>query len=86
MLNLELESAFSEIASLGSMHDDMSVKPCENCNMILVNYVDLWLVHSHVARLLDSVRLELRELVPCSWVLALDVRCLDLIWRPLWLR
>jgi hypothetical protein len=23
------------------MHDDMSAKPCKNCNMIMVNYVDL---------------------------------------------
>jgi hypothetical protein len=40
-LNLELESIFSEIASLQSAHDDMSDKPCDNCNMIMVNYVDL---------------------------------------------
>jgi hypothetical protein len=33
-LNLELESSFSEIASLRSTHDDMSVKPCDKCNMI----------------------------------------------------
>jgi hypothetical protein len=45
-LNLELESVFSEIASLRSVHDDMSYKPCDNCTMIMVNYVDLWLMHS----------------------------------------
>jgi hypothetical protein len=45
-LNLKLESSFSEIVSLRSMHDYMSVKPCDNCNMIIVNYVDLWLVYS----------------------------------------
>jgi hypothetical protein len=45
-LNLELESIFSEIASLRSMHDDMSDKACDNCTMIMVNYVDLWLMHS----------------------------------------
>jgi hypothetical protein len=28
--------------------------------MITVNYVDLWLVHSHIASLLDSAKLELR--------------------------
>jgi regulator of replication initiation timing len=61
-LNLELENAFSEIASLRSAHDDMSAKPCDNCKMIMVNYVDLWLVHSHVTSSLDGVRLELREL------------------------
>jgi hypothetical protein len=61
-LNLELESSFSEIASLRSVHDDMSAKPCGRCTMIMVNYADLWLIHSHVAGLLDSARLELREL------------------------
>jgi hypothetical protein len=30
--------------------------------MIMVNYVDLWLIHSHVASLLDGARLELRKL------------------------
>jgi hypothetical protein len=45
-LNLELESAFSEIASLRSAHDDMSAKPYDNCTMIMVNYADLWLLHS----------------------------------------
>jgi hypothetical protein len=58
-LNLELESVFSEIATLRSMHEDMSAKPCDNCNMTMVNYVDLWLIHSHVASLLDGARLEL---------------------------
>jgi hypothetical protein len=64
-LNLKLESAFSEIASLRSVHDDMSVKPCDRCKMIMVNYVDLWLVHSHISSLLDDARLELRELKSC---------------------
>jgi hypothetical protein len=40
----------------------MSAKPCDNCTMIMVNYADLWLMHSHVARLLDGARLELIEL------------------------
>jgi hypothetical protein len=79
-LNLELESSFSEIVSLQSAHDDMSAKPCNNCNMIMVNYVDLWLIHSHVASLLDGARLELRELKSRSTLLVL---CLDLIWRLL---
>jgi hypothetical protein len=61
-LNLELESASSEIATLRSTHDDVSSKPCDNYKMIMVNYADLWLVHSHVASLLDGARLELREL------------------------
>jgi hypothetical protein len=40
-LNRKLENSFAEIASLWSMHDDMSAKPCDNCKMIMVNYVDL---------------------------------------------
>jgi hypothetical protein len=44
------------------MHDDMSAKPCDNYNMIMVNYAYLWLIYSHVASLLDGARLELREL------------------------
>jgi hypothetical protein len=59
-LNLELESSFSKIASLRSAHDDMSAKPCDKCNMIMVSYADLWLVHYHIASLLDGARLELR--------------------------
>jgi hypothetical protein len=51
---------FSEIASLRSAHDDMSTKPCDSCIMIMVNSVDLWLIHSHVASLFDRARLELR--------------------------
>jgi hypothetical protein len=61
-LNLELESASSEIATLRSTHDDMSVKPCDKCKMIMVNYADLWLMYSSVASLLDGARLELKEL------------------------
>jgi hypothetical protein len=40
-LNLELKSSFSEIASLRSVHDDMSAKPCDNCKIMMVNYADL---------------------------------------------
>jgi hypothetical protein len=55
-LNLELESSYSEIASLLLVHDDMSAKSCDNCKMIMVNYADMWLFHSHVASLLDCAR------------------------------
>jgi hypothetical protein len=68
-LNLELESVFSEIASLRSVHNDMSAKTCGNCKMIMVNYANLWLVHSHVASLLDGEKLELRELKARSMLL-----------------
>jgi hypothetical protein len=53
----------------------MSAKPCDNCTMIMVNYADLWLLHSHVARLLDSARLELRELKTHSTLLGACMSC-----------
>jgi hypothetical protein len=56
-LNLELENSFAEIASLRSMHDDMSAKPCENYNMIMLNYADLWIVHTQVASHLKGAKL-----------------------------
>jgi hypothetical protein len=74
-LNLEFESSFSEIASLRSAHDDMSANPCDRCTMIMVNYADLWLIHSHVAGLLDSARLELRELKTRSTLLGAWTSC-----------
>jgi hypothetical protein len=74
-LNLGLESSFSEIASLRSAHDDMSAKPYDRCTMIMVNYADLWLIHSHVAGLLDGARLELRELKARSTLLGVCTSC-----------
>jgi hypothetical protein len=74
-LNLELESASSKIATLQSAYDDTSAKPCNNCKMIMVNYADLWLVHSHVASLLDSARVELRELKAHSTLLGACTTC-----------
>jgi hypothetical protein len=56
-LNLALENSFAEIASLRSMHDDMSAKPCENYNMIMLNYADLWIVHTQVASHLKGAKL-----------------------------
>jgi hypothetical protein len=53
----------------------MSAKPCDNCTMIMVNYVDLWLIHSHVASLLDGARLELRELKAHSTLLGVCTSC-----------
>jgi hypothetical protein len=74
-LNLELENSFAEIASLRSMHDDMSAKPCENCNMIMVNYVDLWIVHTQVASQLKGAKLELKELKPHPLLLGACTNC-----------
>jgi hypothetical protein len=74
-LNLELGSSFSEITSLRSAHDDMSAKPCDRCTMIMVNYVDLWIIHSHVTDLLDGARLKLRELKARSTLLGVCTSC-----------
>jgi hypothetical protein len=74
-LNVELESASSEIASLRSMHNDMSAKPCNNYNIIMANYVDLWLIHSLVASLLDGAMLKLRELNTHSILLGTYTTC-----------
>jgi Fe-S cluster biogenesis protein NfuA len=53
----------------------MSAKLCDNCKMNMVNYVDLWLMHSHVASLLDGARLELRELKARSTLLGACTSC-----------
>jgi Fe-S cluster biogenesis protein NfuA len=53
----------------------MNAKPCGNCNMIVVNYADLWLIHSHVASLLDGARLELREVKAHSILLGACTTC-----------
>jgi hypothetical protein len=54
----------------------MSAKLCKNCTMIMVSYADLWLVHSHIARLLDGTRLKLRELKTRSTLLDASTSCL----------
>jgi hypothetical protein len=74
-LILKLKNVSSAIASLQSGHDDMSAKPCDNYNMIMVNYADLWLVHSHVASLFDGARLELEELKTRSTLLVSCTTC-----------
>jgi hypothetical protein len=43
--------------------------------MIMVNYADLWVVHSHVASLLDGARLKLRELKARSTLLGACTTC-----------
>jgi hypothetical protein len=64
-----LKVLFSEIASLYSVHDDMSAKPCDNYKMSMVNYMDLWLVHSQVTSRLKGAKSELRELKARSLLL-----------------
>jgi hypothetical protein len=53
----------------------MSAKPCENCKMIMANYVDLWLVHTQVASQLKGAKLELRELNARSLLLGACTSC-----------
>jgi hypothetical protein len=53
----------------------MSAKACDSCTMIMVNYTDLWLIHLHVASLLDGARLELRELKAHSTLLGACTSC-----------
>jgi hypothetical protein len=43
--------------------------------MIMVSYADLWLMHSHVARLFDGARFKLRELKACSLILGASTSC-----------
>jgi hypothetical protein len=69
-LNLKLENSFVEIVSFQSMHNHMSAKPCENCNMIMVNYADLWIVHAQLASQLKGAKLELKEFKARSSLLA----------------
>jgi hypothetical protein len=74
-LNLDLGNSFAEIASLRSMHVDMSAQPCENCNMIMVNYADLWIVHTQGANQLKGAKLELKELKARSLLLGACLEC-----------
>jgi Fe-S cluster biogenesis protein NfuA len=53
----------------------MSAKSCDNSNMIMVNYADLWLIHSYIASLLDGARLELREVKSRSTLLGACTSC-----------
>jgi hypothetical protein len=74
-LNLKLENSFAEIASLQSMHNDMSAQTYENCNMIMVNYADLWIVHTLVASQLKSAKLKLKALKAHSLLLGAWLEC-----------
>jgi hypothetical protein len=74
-LNLKLENSFVEIASLQSMHNDMSAKPCENCAMIMVNYANLWIMHTQVASQLKGAKFDLKELKAHSSLLGACTSC-----------
>jgi hypothetical protein len=74
-LNLKLENSFAETASLWLMHNDMSAQSCENCNMMMVNCADLWIVHTQVASQLKGSKLELKELKARSLLLGACLEC-----------
>jgi hypothetical protein len=57
------------------MHDDMSAQPCENCNMIMVNYADLWIVHTQVANQHKGGKLKVKELKAHSLLLGACLEC-----------
>jgi hypothetical protein len=76
--DLELENSFTEIAFLWLMHNDMSAKPCENCNMIMVNYADLWIVHTQVPSQLKGAKFELKERKALFLLLGTCTSCLML--------
>jgi hypothetical protein len=73
--NIKFKNSYVEIASLQLMHNDMSAKPCENCNMIMVNYADLRIVHTQVASELKGAKLELKELKAHSLMLGPYTSC-----------
>jgi hypothetical protein len=77
-LNLELENSFTEIASLRSIHDYISAKTSENCNMIMMNYADLWIVHTQVTSQLKGAKLELKELKAHYLLLGAYLKCAKL--------
>jgi hypothetical protein len=74
-LNLKLENYFAEIASLQSMHNNLSANPHKYCNMIMVDYADLWIMNTQVASQLKGAKLELKELKACSLLLGACTSC-----------
>jgi hypothetical protein len=74
-LNLKLENSFAEIASLQSMHNDISAQQCENCNVTVVSYIDLIIVHTQFASQLMGSKLELKELKARSLPLGSCINC-----------
>jgi hypothetical protein len=61
------------------MHNDMSAQPCENYNMIKVNYADLMIVYTQVASQLKGSKSELKELKAHSLLLGTCTSCPMLI-------
>jgi hypothetical protein len=57
------------------MHNDMSAKPCENWNMVMLNYADLCIVHIQVASQLKGAKLDVNELKAHSSLLGAFTSC-----------
>jgi hypothetical protein len=57
------------------MHNDMIAKPCENCNRVMVNFADLWIVHTQVASQLKGAKLQVKELKGHSSLLGACTSC-----------
>jgi hypothetical protein len=81
---LDTEKLFSrlkshELSHKGRHNHDASLtckaKPCENYKMIMVNYADMWLVHTQVASQLKGAKLELKELKAHSLLLGACTSC-----------
>jgi hypothetical protein len=53
----------------------MSAQPCEHCDMIKVNYADLWIMRTQVTSQLKGAMLELKELKACSSLLGACTCC-----------
>jgi hypothetical protein len=57
------------------MHNDIIAQLCENCNIIMVNYANLMIVHTEVTSQLKSAKLELKVLKACSLLLGACLEC-----------
>jgi hypothetical protein len=53
----------------------MRAKACENCKMIMINYANLWLLHTKVASQLKGAKSEFRELKAHSLLLGACTSC-----------
>jgi hypothetical protein len=57
------------------MHNNLSANPHKYCNMIMVDYADLWIMNTQVASQLKGAKLELKELKACSLLLGACTSC-----------
>jgi hypothetical protein len=64
-----------EQAILTTLYLTGAKKHRQNCNMIMVNYAALWIVHTQVASQLKGVKLELKELKARSLLFGACTSC-----------